>query len=86
MTEEKFKILKELQLEIMDEERNIRKIDSLISGCGLCCKISGKSRNGFNITTEYNSTHKEEIIRILQLDREKISTKLSDLKKRFSEF
>ena len=85
MTEEKFKQIKELQDKIEDKERKIRNIHLLISSCGLDCKITGTPKGTFRQAPEYYFSNKVEIIRILQLDREKMSNELNELKKVFSE-
>jgi hypothetical protein len=85
MTEEKFKQIKELKEKIEDKERKIRKIDLLISSCGLGCKITGTPKGTFRQAPEHYFSNKEEIIKILKLDREKISNELTELKKVFSE-
>lgn len=85
MTEEKFKQIKELQDKIDYKERKIRNIDLLISSCGLSCKITGTPMGTFRQIPEHYFSNKEEIIKILQLDREKISNELTELKKVFSE-
>jgi len=85
MTEEKFKQIKELQDKIEDKERKIRNIDLLISSCGLGCKITGTPKGSFRQAPEHYSSNKEEIIKILQLDREKINNELIELNKVFSE-
>lgn len=85
MTEEKFKQLKELQDKIEDKQRKIRNIDLLITSCGLGCKISGTPKGSFRQSPEYYFSNKEEIIRILQLDRDKLLNELLELQKLFSE-
>jgi len=85
MTEEKFKQIKELQDKIEDKERKIRNIDLLISSCGLGCKITGTLKGTFRQAPEYYFSNKQEIIKILQLDRGKICNELTELKKVFSE-
>lgn len=85
MTEEKFKHIKELQEKIEDKERKISNIDLLISSCGLGCKITGTHKGTFRQSTEHYFSDKEEIIKILQLDKEKISNELIELQKAFSE-
>jgi hypothetical protein len=85
MTEEKFKQIKELQDKIEDKERKIRNIDLLISSCGLGCKITGTPKGTFRKAPEHYFSNKEEIIKILQIDRDKMSNELSELKNAFSE-
>jgi hypothetical protein len=85
MTEEKFKQIKELQDKIENKERKIRNIDLLISSYGLGCKITGTPKGTFRQAPEHYFSNKEEIIKILQLDREKIINELIELKKVFSE-
>ena len=85
MTEEKFKQIKELQDKIEDKERKIRSIDLLISSCGLGCKITGTPKGTFRQAPEHYFSDKEEIIRILQMDKDKISNELAELKNVFSE-
>jgi hypothetical protein len=86
MREEKFKQIKELQDKIEDKERKIRNIDLIISSCGLGCKITGTPKGTFRQAPEHYFSNKKEIIRILQLDKEKISNELNELKKVFLEF
>ena len=85
MTEEKFKQIKELQDKIEDKQRKIRNIDLLITSCGLGCKIIGTPKGSFRQAPEHYFSNKEEIIRILQLDKDKISNELLELQKLFSE-
>jgi len=85
MTEEKFKQIEELQDKIEDKQRKIRNIDLLITSCGLGCKISGKPKGTFRQSPEHYFSNKEEIIRILQLDKAKLSNELLELQKLFSE-
>lgn len=85
MTEEKFKQIKELQDKIEDRRHKIRNIDLLITGCGLDCKISGTPRGSFRLSIEHHFSNKEEIIRLLKLEKDKLSNELLELQKLFSE-
>jgi hypothetical protein len=85
MTEEKFKQIKELQDKIEDKQRKIRNIDLLITSCGLGCKITGTPKGRFRQALEHHFSNKEEIIRILQLDKENLANELSELQTVFSE-
>lgn len=85
MTEDEFKQIKELQNKIEDNQRKIKNIDLLVSSCGLGCKITGTPKGSFRSVPEHYFYNKEEIVKLLQLDREKISNELIELKKVFSE-
>lgn len=82
MTEEKFKQIKELQDKIEEKKRKIKKIDTLLRSCGLSCNITGVP--GFsNIKQEYLFIGKEEIVKILELDKGRIAGELIELEKEF---
>jgi predicted transposase YbfD/YdcC len=84
MTEEKFNEIKNLYQKIENKKSSIRTIDSLISSCGLSCKISGTPRN-LRMTKEYHFSKKEEIIRLLEMEKEVLTSELQELESQFSE-
>lgn len=85
MTEEKFKQIKELKDKIEDKQCKNRNIDLLITSRELDCKINGTPKGNFRQVPEHYFSNKEEIIRILQFDRDKLANELSDLQMLFSE-
>lgn len=84
MTEQEFEEIQILQNNIAETERKIRVIDALSSSCGLGCKITGTPR-GCRTTPDYFFSDKKEILRILQIERERLSKEWSKLKKQFKE-
>lgn len=85
MTEEKFKQIKELQDKIEDKQRKLRNIDLLMTSCGLGCKITGTPKGQFRQAPEHYFSNKEEILRILQFDKDRLANELVELQKVFSE-
>ena len=81
---EKFKEIKDIENNIEQKEYKIRVIDSLITSCGLSCKITGTPRGKFRTLPQYHFSNKEEIIKILKLDKEKLMDELIELKRIFS--
>jgi gas vesicle protein len=85
MTEEKFEQIKDIKEEIEEKEKEIRSISSLLSSCGISCKITGTPKGTSKQVSEFYFYNKEEIVRILKLSMEKIANELNKLKKEFSE-
>lgn len=85
MTEEKFNQIKNIHEKIANKKQSIRQIESLINSCGLSCKISGTPRGSFARTPEYHSLNKEQIIKMLVIEKENIESELLELEKTFSE-
>lgn len=84
MTEENLKKISEIQSEIVDKKRKIRTIDLLLSGSEFNCKITGTPK-GWSIKTDYCIECKEELIKLLQLDKNKLIAELLELEKEFTE-
>ena len=85
MTEEKFNQITKLKKEIENKERNIIDIDSLMTSTKLGCKITGVTKESYRQPPEHYFSNQEEIIKMLQLDKDKITIELSLLKKLFNE-
>ena len=85
MTEEKFNQIAKLKKEIENKERKIRDIDSLLKSTRLGCKITGDSKESYRQQPEHYFSNQEEIIKMLQLDKDKITIELSQLIKLFNE-
>lgn len=85
MTEEKFNFLKNLQDKIEVKESKIRNIDLLMASSELSCKITGTPKNSFRFTPGYSFSNKEEILKILQIEKNIIESELIELKKVFNE-
>ena len=85
MTGEKFNQIKNLYEKIDSKKQSIRQIDSLINSCGLSCKISGTPRGTFSKTPEYYFSNKEQIVKMLMIEKENIESELLVLEKTFSE-
>lgn len=84
MTEEKFKQIKNVRDSIEDKQRKLRSIDLLMRSCALSCKITGTPPNSFH-TLQHSFSGTDEIIRLLQIDKEKLVNELDELHKLFSE-
>jgi hypothetical protein len=85
MTQEKFNQILKLRNEIDIKERTIRDIDSLLKSTKLGCKITGNSKESYRQPPEHYFSNQEEIIKMLQLDKDKITIELSQLIKLFNE-
>ena len=85
MTEEKFNQITKLRNEIDNKERTIRIIDLLMGSDRLGCKITGDSKESYRQQPEHYFSNQEEIIKMLQLDKDKITIELSQLIKLFNE-
>lgn len=84
MTEEKFNQIKNLRDNIDRKKSSIRTIESLISSCGISCKIIGTPKS-CRSTIEYHFSNKDEIKKLLIFEKEKIEFDLQELEKMFSE-
>ena len=83
MTEEKFKEITQLQDKIHKKQSEIRNINSLLVSCGLSCEISGTPSYTTNRKIEYHFANKEEIKKILEIDKVRLVAELSELQKEF---
>jgi len=84
MTEEKFNEIKNLYEKINTKKSSIRQIDLLLSSCGLSCKITGTPRNGFRSLNDYHFSKREQITKLLEMEREVLQTELRELESNFS--
>ena len=85
MTEKRFIEIKKLYDKIEDKKRSIRRVDLLISSCGLGCKITGTPRNGTRLLDDYHFSDREQIIKLLMFEKETLQFQLSELEEVFSE-
>ena len=85
MTQEKFEEIKALESKIQDKELRIKSIDTLISSCSLVCKITGTPKGTYAKAPEHYFSDKKDIIWMLQVDRERMSIELAELKRLFAE-
>jgi hypothetical protein len=83
MTEEKFNGAKEILESIQRAEQAIKKINRLIESNNLECKIF--SLNDSERYVDYELLDTEQIIKLLEYEKEKITNDLIILKKFFSE-
>jgi hypothetical protein len=83
MTEEKFNGAKEILESIQRAEKAIKKINRLIESNNLGCKIF--SLNDSERYVDYELFDTEQIIKLLEYEKEKITNDLIILKKSFSE-
>ncbi len=82
MTEEKFKQIKELQDKIDSKRKSIRTLEVMLGSCNLYATISATPRS-IRTPLEYRFSNKEELTKIINLEKSMLEFDLDVLLKEF---